>query len=198
MGLNLEYATGQTPLDEDEKEGLKIKTIGTRAELDEFEQQNIEDALQWTMAKEFKIEEIFTEKFILNLHNRMYKNVWSWAGTYRKTNKNIGIEFWKIPIELKYLLDDVTFWHKNETYNADEIAIRFKHRLVSIHCFANGNGRHSRLMADILIEKIFKEPLFTWGMKNLSKESDKRKTYLEALKLADKGEYTSLIKFSHS
>jgi Fic-DOC domain mobile mystery protein B len=198
MGLNLEYWDGQTPLDEDEKEGLKLKFITTREELDEFEQLNIEEAVKWSMKRNFKIENILTEIFILNLHKRMYQNVWHWAGGFRKTNKNIGIEYWKISAELKYLLDDIHFWIKNKTFTYDEITLRFKHRLVSIHCFANGNGRHSRLIADILIEKIFKEALFSWGIKNLSKASDIRKNYLMALKLADKGDYSSLIIFSRS
>jgi Fic-DOC domain mobile mystery protein B len=86
-----------------------------------------------------------------------------WAGDFRRTNKNIGVDKWQISTDLKYLLDDALYWHKNNTYPPDEIAIRFKHRLVSIHCFPNGNGRHSRLMADIIIEKIFKQAVFSWG-----------------------------------
>jgi Fic-DOC domain mobile mystery protein B len=156
MGLDLDYLDGQTPLDEDEKEGLLIPTIATRSELDEFEQQNIEQAVQWSLGRSFKIETVFTEEFICALHKRMYGKVWRWAGEFRKTNKNIGVDKWQIPTELKYLLDDLIYWYTNQTYPPDEIAIRFKHRIVSIHCFPNGNGRHSRLLADIVIEKIFK------------------------------------------
>src|ERR1043165_6912386 len=156
MGLELEYDAGQTPLDEDEKEGLLIDIIATRGELDEFEQQNIEQAIQWTMARSFTAQTIFTETFICNLHRRMYGDVWKWAGTFRRTNKNIGVDKWQIPTELRSLLDDARFWYDNNTYPPDEMALRFKHRLVSIHCFPNGNGRHSRLMADLIVEKIYK------------------------------------------
>lgn len=198
MGLDLDCLDGQTPLDEEEKDGLLIPTIATRGELDEFEQQNIERAVQWTLAGSFKPELIFTEHFIRTVHKRMYSVVWKWAGMFRKTNKNIGVDKWQIPSELKYLLDDAKYWYENNTYPPDEIAVRFKHRIVSIHCFPNGNGRHSRLMADIIIEKIYKQPVFSWGAANLSSEYDTRKAYLKAVKTADKGDYSLLLAFARS
>lgn len=206
MGLNLEYIEGQTPLDDEEKTGLLIPSITTRGELDEFEQQNIEEAVQWTLARSFKADMVFTEEFVRMVHKRMYANVWAWAGEFRKTNKNIGTDKWHIPTALRNLLDDVRYWNENNTYMPDEIAIRFKHRMVSIHCFANGNGRHSRLMADIIIEKIFKLPVFTWGAaqsftnggSKLANESDIRGSYLRAVKAADKGDYNLLLIFARS
>ncbi|MEQ8416717.1 MAG: mobile mystery protein B [Imperialibacter sp.] len=198
MGLDFEYINGQTPLDEEERVGLLIETITTRTELDEFEQQNIEDAIQWTLGRSFKSETILTESFIRGLHLRMYKNVWSWAGEFRRTDKNIGIDKWQIATALKALCDDAAFWIENETYSPDETAIRFKHRLVSIHCFPNGNGRHSRLMADVIIDKIYKQPVFTWGAGDLAELSDIRKEYLLALKEADKGRLDELLRFVRS
>ena len=198
MGLDLDYIDGQTPLNEEEKDGLLIPAIATRGELDEFEQQNIEQAVQWTLGRSFKREVIFTEDFIRTIHKRMYADVWAWAGEFRKTNKNIGVDKWQIPSDLKYLLDDAKYWHENNTYPPDEIAVRFKHRIVSIHCFPNGNGRHSRLMADIIIEKIYKQPVFSWGAANLSSEGDTRTAYLKAVKTADKGDYSLLLAFARS
>ena len=198
MGLELDYKDGQTPLDDDEKEGLLIKTIATRGELDEFEQQNIEQAVLWSLNRSFKPEAVFTEEFIQGLHKRMYGDVWAWAGDFRQTNKNIGVDKWQISVELKYLLDDTKFWYANNTYNPDELTIRFKHRLVSIHCFPNGNGRHSRLMADIIIEKIFKQPVYSWGATSLVKEGNTRAAYLSAIKAADQGDIEPLIKFAKS
>ena len=198
MGLGLDYIDGQTPLEQDEINGLLIPTIATRGELDEFEQQNIEKAIMWTMNRSFKAEVIFNEGFIHKVHTQMYGDVWSWAGEFRKTNKNIGVDWWKISLELKYLLDDVLYWYKKDTFPPDEIAIRFKHRLVSIHCFPNGNGRHSRLMADIIIDKIYKQPVFSWGVANLNREGGARKTYLKAVKMADNGDYSLLLDFAKS
>lgn len=195
MGLNLEYIDGQTPLDEDEKDGLLINSISTRGELDEFEQQNIESAIQWILTRKFKNEQIFTEAFIQDLHKRMYGKVWQWAGKYRRTNKNIGVDKLQIPVDLKALLDDAMYWITNDVFPPDEVAIRFKHKLVSIHCFPNGNGRHSRLMADIIIEKIYNQPVFTWGGVNSSNENDIRDKYLRAIKAADKGEFSLLLEF---
>jgi Fic-DOC domain mobile mystery protein B len=198
MGLALVYTDGQTPLEEDEKEGILIPTISTRAELDEFEQQNIEEAVQWSLMRNFKQAEVLTEVFIKAVHKRMYGNIWSWAGEFRKTNKNIGVDKWMIPIELKKLLEDMPYWIENKTFSEDEIAIRFKHRIVSIHCFPNGNGRHSRLLADILVEKVFGKRVFTWGASNLIREGDVRNTYLRAVRAADAGNYDPLLDFARS
>lgn len=198
MGLNLEYIEGQTPIDEEEKEGLLIETISTKTELDEFEQLNIEETLQYLISKKFKPQQIISEKFICNIHKRMFGNVWKWAGIFRKTNKNIGIDKYLIATQLKALCNDTLFWIENKTYTPDEIAIRFKHRLVSIHCFPNGNGRHSRLMADIIIEKIFNKEPFSWGTENLSSKGNARSVYLKAVKQADNHQYKTLLEFARS
>lgn len=198
MGLDLEYIDGQTPLDEEEKGGLLIPTIATRGELDEFEQHNIEQALQWTLGRSFRPDQAFTEAFVRMIHKRMYAEVWSWAGKFRKSNKNLGIDWWQITTTLHALLEELRYWHEHATYTPDEIAIRFKHRIVSIHCFPNGNGRHSRLMADIIIKNIYKQPVFTWGSGNLSAEGSARKEYLEAIRLADQADYSLLIAFARS
>ncbi|WP_297794413.1 mobile mystery protein B [uncultured Eudoraea sp.] len=196
MGLELKYEEGQTPLDEEEKEGLKIKSLTTQEELDEFEQLNIEKAVEWTMRANLKPEKILTEKFVRDLHKRMYSEVWKWAGEFRKSEKNIGIKWTLIGIELKNLLDDTKYWIENKTYSPDEIAIRFKHRIVSIHCFPNGNGRHSRMMADIIMESIFQKEIFTWHQSNMVKADETRKEYINALRKADNGIVKPLIEFA--
>ncbi|QXP61428.1 mobile mystery protein B [Olleya sp. HaHaR_3_96] len=198
MGLNLKYANGQTPLDEDEKEGLKIKSITTQKELDEFEQLNIEKAVEWTIRANLKPEKILTEKFIKDLHKKMYSDVWKWAGAFRKTDKNIGIKWTQIGIELKNLLDDTKYWIDNNTFPPEEIAIKFKHRIVSIHCFPNGNGRHSRMMADIIMESIFGNEIFSWHQSNMVKANETRNQYIKALREADNGNIKPLIKFAEN
>ena len=192
--MNPDNSEGQTPLDEEEKAGLLISTVTTRGELDEFEQLNIERAVQWSLQRSFKPEVVFTAEFIRQLHKRMFSDVWQWAGNFRKSNKNIGSDHWKISTELKHLLDDARFWHENNTFRPDEIAVRLKHRLVSIHCFPNGNGRHSRLLADILIGRIYKQPVFTWGA-GLPEHRDVRGLYLQAVRAADRGDYGLLMEF---
>ena len=198
MGLELEYQDGQTPLDEDEKEGLLIKTVTTHGELDEHEQLNIEKAVKWTIQRKLKPEKILTEEFIKILHKKMFGKVWAWAGEFRKSEKNIGVEWIKIGIELKYLIDDTKYWIENKTYPPDEIAIRFKHRLVNIHCFPNGNGRHSRIMADIIIESIFGKDVFTWNHSNMVKADETRNKYIAAIKEGDKGNIKPLLEFARN
>lgn len=198
MGLTLNYSYSQTPLEEEEKEGLKIASVSTKGELDEFEQKNIEEAVTWLYGKKLNADKILTAGFICNLHKRMFDKIWKWAGRFRSAEKNLGVRAYEIPAALKMLLDDTRYWLENSTYPPDEIAIRFKHRIVSIHCFPNGNGRHSRLMADILIEKIFKLPVFTWGAASLYADGDIRKMYIDAIRQADRDEWELLIHFARS
>ncbi len=196
MGLEFKYIDGQSPLSEEEKEGLLIKSITTRGELDELEQLNIEKAVEWTLNKKFLKEKILSEAFIKSVHKKMLGDVWEWAGKFRRSEKNIGVECIRIGVELRMLLDDTKYWIKNDTYPPDEIAIRFKHRLVNIHCFPNGNGRHSRIMADIIIESVFKKDVFTWNNSNLVKPNSARKEYIESIKKADNGIIEPLLDFA--
>jgi Fic-DOC domain mobile mystery protein B len=198
MGLKLTYGEGQTPIDQDELDQLKVKTISVREELDEFEQQNIEKAQEWLLGKNFTAAKILSEDFLFELHERMFGDVWSWAGQTRRTNKNIGVDWKEIRIHLRQLLEDTKYWIEHRTYSEDEIAIRFKYRIVNIHCFPNGNGRHSRLMADIIIEKIFAKPLFTWGKGSITTKGEVRSNYLTALKQADPISVDALIAFARS
>ncbi|VAX19615.1 Filamentation induced by cAMP protein Fic [hydrothermal vent metagenome] len=198
MGLNLEYINGQTPLDEDEKEGLLIPTITTRGELNEFEQLNIDETNHWLLGKKFTSDKALTEKFVKELHKRMFGNVWKWAGEFRTTNKNIGVDKYLIGVELKMLLDNAKYWIENNTFPEDEIAVRFSHQIVKIHCFANGNGRHSRMIGDILIEKCFGKEPFSWGGKSLTDISETRTKYISALKEADENHYQKLIEFARN
>jgi Fic-DOC domain mobile mystery protein B len=198
MGLDINYLDGQTPLSEEELDGLKIQSISTREELDEFEQFNIEKAIQWTFGKKIQPKDLLSDKFIKDLHKRMYGEVWKWAGSFRTSEKNLGIKSYLIPVQLKQLLDDAMFWYENQIYSPDEVAVRFKHQLVSIHCFANGNGRHSRLMADLIMEKLYKEPFLSWGGSRLVKSNEKRKEYINAIKMADRHDYRQLIMFAKS
>lgn len=196
MGLDFEYIYGQTPLSEEEKVGLLIKSITTRGELDELEQLNIEKAVEWTLENKFSKEKILSEEFIKLVHKKMLGNVWEWAGKFRRSEKNIGVEWIRIGVELRMLLDDTKYWIENNTYSSDEIAIRFKHRLVNIHCFPNGNGKHSRLMADIIIESVFGKKVFTWNNSNLVKPDNVRKEYINSIIQADNGSIEPLLEFA--
>jgi Fic-DOC domain mobile mystery protein B len=191
-----DYPEGATPLDPNEIEGLKLTHITTKSELDRWEQDNINEALAWLEQR--KPKEILSESFMKQLHKRMFKNVWKWAGNFRKTEKNLGVAWHQISIELKKLCDDVEYWIENNTFSADEIAARFHHRLVWIHLFPNGNGRHARLIADILLENALDKPPFTWGSANLINAGADRKKYIESLVIADRGDYKPLMNFVRS
>ncbi len=196
--MDYDYIDGQTPLDEEEKEDL-IPTILTRADLDRFEQENIIEARKWVMQKSVLARQnVFTERFLVNLHKRMFGQVWKWAGQYRRSNKNIGVDAYQIPTELHKLLGDGTYWLEHQTYGVTDLAIIFHYRLVNIHLFPNGNGRHARLCADVICAKYHGGAL-TWGGKeDLVEPSKTRKAYIAALIKADEGDYEPLIAFAKS
>lgn len=195
--MKLSYSDGQTPINEDEKEGLKVKSISTMGELDQFEQQNIEEAMSWFYGRSFRVEQVLEVAFIQSVHKRMFKHVWTWAGSFRLSEKNLGVPYYLIRQDVQALLDDCRFWISQETFPPEEIAIRFKHRLVSIHLFPNGNGRHSRLMGDILLKALDENKTFTWGQKTLRRGED-RQTYLHTLRMADAGDIHPLVDFAKS
>ena len=185
---------GGTELTEEEGEGLIPSYITLRSELNEAEQANILEAEEWAFKRE---RDLLEEKFLNNLHKRMYGNVWRWAGQYRNTGKNVGVDAYHISTELRQLLDDCRYWIENGTYEPDEIAARFHHRLVSIHCYPNGNGRHARLAVDLLLKSIGQER-FSWGGKNLVDVGETRKRYIAALQAADGHEIGPLLEFVRS
>lgn len=188
-----EYPEGATPIDADEAEGLLLTHITTRRELDRWEQENILEAKAWI--DKTKPYDILNERFIKILHKRMFGNVWKWAGHFRQSNKNIGGPWHQISTSLKNLCDDTALWVKMQEEAHDILAVRFHHRLVSIHPFPNGNGRHAREMTDLLLKNILKDQEFSWGRENLSKSGSVRTQYIESLQTADKGDYKPLLAF---
>ncbi len=181
-----------TPLQE-EKESIKQKWVTLRSELNELETRNILDAHKWLMLSPPK--DILNDTFLRKLHKMMFGEVWTWAGKYRTTERNIGVSPFQIPMKLKYLFDDVKFWIEKNTYPEQEIAVQFHHRLVQIHPFPNGNGRISRVMADLCMNQMKKKPLY-WGDCNLTEISEIRAHYISALRKADEGDYMDLILFT--
>ncbi len=191
---DLEYVEGQTPLDPDELDGLKLPHVTTRGELDQLEQANIENGLVWLSRQ--RRPDILTDDFARKLHKQLLGDVWTWAGSYRLTEKNIGIDPRQISVQLRTLLDDVRYWAAHETYPPIEAAARFHHRLVAIHPFANGNGRFSRIMADALLEDVLDADSIDWGGGyDLQQMNARRAQYIAALRAADAGDYAPLFGF---
>ncbi len=188
---------GNTPLSPEEQADL-IPNLATREELNEWERQNILEACGWAL-DEKKILRLdpLTEPYLRQLHRRMFDQTWKWAGRYRTTEKNIGIPFYQIQESLAALVGDARYWLENLTFEPDEISIRLHHRLVYIHPFANGNGRHARLMADVLAQRQGR-PVFTWGGAELVKAGDFRRRYIDALQAADQNEIGPLLEFARS
>ncbi|MEZ5529712.1 MAG: mobile mystery protein B [Porticoccaceae bacterium] len=191
---DMEYVEGETPLDPDEMDGLRFSHITTRGQLNELEQANIDDGELWL--KRQKKLDILSDQFVRTLHKKLFGKVWSWAGTYRRTEKNVGVDPVQIAVSLRHLLDDTQYWVENEVYSPIEAAARFHHRLVQIHPFANGNGRHARIMADLVMTQLYGEAAIDWsGDADLQKESVRRNEYIRALRAADGGNYKPLFEF---
>lgn len=192
----IDYADGATPVDYAELKGLLPTHITTRGELDFLEMENINQAIIWS--DNLKTNDILNIQFICKLHKQMFSNVWKWAGKFRKSQKNIGIPYIQIEVELQTLCDDSHAWIEYDTYPPDEFAARFHHRLVFIHPFSNGNGRHARLMADLILEKLFFTKVFSWGGESLANHNKTREEYITALKMADEHDYSLLLEFVRS
>lgn len=187
-----------TPLEPQEREGLLQSWITHRKDLNEAEQENIVGGAAWARRlRRLPLDRLLSVDFMQTLHRRMFGDVWQWAGTFRTTERNIGIQAYRIATELAALLSDVRFWIEHETYPRDEIAIRFHHRLVAIHPFPNGNGRHARLAADLLVERLGGEP-FSWGGGSLADVGELRARYVAALRAADDHDIGPLLEFARS
>ena len=185
---------GATPLEPEEIEGLLHKHVTTRGELDELEQFNIQEGLKWLMRR--KNVDLFSVGFACELHGKLFGQVWSWAGTFRQTEKNIGIEPFQIPEQLGQLLGNANYWVEHRTYPPKEMAARFHHKLVSIHPFPNGNGRHARILTDTILTVALNEKPIDWaGGYDLQKMSDRRTEYIAALRDADNGDFERLFSF---
>lgn len=183
-----------TPLTPDERTQLIPAYITLRRELNEAEQVNITEASRWAFSRK---RDVLDERFLRDLHKRMLGEVWRWAGQYRTTARNIGIDAYRIPLEIPQLLGDVRYWVEHQTFSPDEIAVRFHHRLVFIHPFPNGNGRHARLAADLLAIQLG-QPRFSWGGGNLVAPEELRQRYVAALRAADQHDIGPLLVFARA
>lgn len=183
-----------TPLTAEEREGLIPSYVTLRRELNEAEQANILEAEEWAFARKRKV---LAERFLTDLHKHMFGRVWRWAGKFRRTERNLGVDPLRIAIDLRQLLDDCRYWIEHATYPPDEICARFHHRLVAIHPFPNGNGRHARLATDLLLVALG-QPRFSWGRTNLVNPGDTRRAYVAALRAADARDIGPLLEFVRS
>lgn len=186
-----EQIDGSTPLTEEELEQLIPSYITLRHELNEAEQANILEAEDWAFSRK---RDALSERFLDNLHKRMLGRVWQWAGEHRQSNKTVGVDAYRIPTELRQLLNDCHYWLDNSTYEPDEIAARFHHRLVLIHPYPNGNGRHARFATDLLLVKLGRSR-FSWGRIKLVDASKTRDIYIAALRAADNHDIGPLLEF---
>jgi Fic-DOC domain mobile mystery protein B len=184
-----------TALTSEERRDLIPSHVAFRSELNAAEQDNIARGRAWAFSQ--RRRDILSEKFICDLHRRMLGDVWKWAGKFRLSERNIGIDHWRIPTELRILIDDARMWIDRATYPSDEISVRFHHRLVAIHPFPNGNGRHARLMADLLITRLG-GAYFSWGSGSVVTPGDLRHRYISALRAADAHDIGPLLAFARS
>lgn len=187
---------GQTPLDPDEARGLKLGWVATRTDLNDAEGENILQGMRWARAQIRRKDVVVnSEAFLRQLHERMFNQVWDWAGTFRQTERNIGVAPYQIATQLRQLFDNAHAWQEFGTYPLDEQAVRLHHQLTFIHPFPNGNGRCSRVMADMFLLRHGGEQ-FSWGPAPHGPMV--RQEYLAAIRNADCGDIASLLAFVRS
>jgi len=197
--MELDSPEGATPIGQGQLKDLLLTHITTRGELNLWEQRNILKAMKWL--DRAKPKDILSEPFVKKLHKRMFGEVWAWAGTFRQEElieTNFGVPCYRIIEELYGLLANAKEWMRCKSYPPDELGVRLHHGLVRIHPFPNGNGRHARLMGDLLNENVLQQPPYTWGGGDISPGSELHDKYIEAMKAADRYEYEPLLKFARS
>ena len=183
---------GNTPLDQNQIDGLLFSHVTTMGELDQLEDENIQKGLAWL--NHYKGQFLSTD-FTKKLHGKLFGDVWSWAGTFRKNDVNLSkVSSYDIQIELKKLFLDVETWIKYKSISWDEIPAQFHHRLVCIHPFPNGNGRISRIMTEYF-EKKNNKPITSWSESLSNFPKKRRGDYIKALQEADRGNINQLIEF---
>jgi Fic-DOC domain mobile mystery protein B len=198
VALTDPHALGATPLRPEEIQGLK-HSVTTHGELNELEAANIVQGQEWALrARRTSVPGMLSHEYVQLLHRRMYGEVWTWAGRYRQHDTNIGVTHTTIRASLRAIYDDARYWIEHGTYPADELAIRLHHRLVWAHPFPNGNGRHARLMADLVLLKHFKARRLPWGGRTLGRIDPRRAEYIAALHAADGHNYEPLLQFCRS
>lgn len=184
------HPEGVTPIDPEEAQALIPAHITTQSELNEWESHNIRKAVAWGLSR--KRRDVLTDGFVHELHQQMFDQTWEWAGTYRRINKNLGVPWEHVAVEVHKLLKDVDFWLTQSTWGVRESAVRLHYRMVVIHPFINGNGRHARLLADVLLYN-HDLPRLQWGDSEFHKPGEARSDYLRALRAADEGDYAPLL-----
>ena len=190
--MKFEYPPGATPIDPDEASGLIPAHLTLQRELNEYEEANIVEAVEWLFAR--RRGDPLEARFIHEVHRRMFDQTWKWAGQMRRSDKNIGVPWADIPVHLHRMLGDVRAQIQHRACSPFEIAARYHHRLVSVHVFPNGNGRHARLMADLLLAELTGQR-FEWGKGSLATASETRDHYISALQAADMSDYGPLLDF---
>ena len=187
--MNDDLPDGATPVDPEEECDLLPKHIRTRGELNLWEQQNILEAARWIR---YARRPALSVEMLRKLHRRMFSETWTWAGRFRTSDKTIGIHWAQIPMAVTNLVEDGQLWVGDSVFSLDEAALRLHHRLVQIHPFPNGNGRHARLWSDLILRQHGRPPL-NWGGSNLNRVGGVRSAYISALRAADDGDMEPLL-----
>lgn len=187
---------GETPIDPDEAKGLLLR-ITTQEALNRAEEENILRARRWATRSRLVRSDLLTDSTLRRIHKEMFGGIWSWAGSYRRSDKNIGVPWAQIPLLVRQVCDNFKLRMSSERDDHDRLCVDLHYQLVSIHPFANGNGRHARFCADRFVENLGGHP-FLWGRSDLRSEGVTRKAYLTALKAADRGDLEPLVRFARS
>jgi Fic-DOC domain mobile mystery protein B len=199
MPLKGAHASGATPLTPEDLAGLKVRSVTTQGELNEAEASNIIKAQQWGLrSRLIRLPQMLADGFMQRLHREMFGDVWKWAGAYREHDTNIGVEHRLIRQELRRAYDDARAWLEHKTYPPDEFVVRVHYRIVTVHPFRNGNGRHARMLADLALMRNFKLKPLPWGGRALQRADASRQAYIEALVAADHHDFAKLLKFARS
>jgi len=199
MALTGAHAPGATPLTHEDLQGLKIPSVKTHGELNEVQAANIIRGQEWALRSRLaRLPAMLSDAFLQRLHVAMFGEVWKWAGQYRQRDTNIGVSVHAIQPQLRQVYDEARGWLDYKSYSPDEFAIRLHYRIVAVHPFANGNGRHARMLAHVVMVRHFGMEPLSWGGSLLRGADANRKAYIDALIAADRRDMAPLLAFARS
>jgi Fic-DOC domain mobile mystery protein B len=199
MALIGAHAAGATPLTQEDLRGLKIPSVRTHGELNEAEGVNIIRGQEWGLrSRKARMPDMLSDNFVLRLHAEMFGDVWTWAGQYRTSDTNIGVPYHRIRQDLQQTYDEARGWLEHNSYEPDEFAVRLHYRAVTVHPFRNGNGRHARMLAHLVLVRHFKAHPLPWGGNLLRGADENRRAYIDALIAADHRDIAPLLAFARS
>ena len=159
--MPLEPGYGETPIPGDELAALVPHVIDTlaapitRADIYDLESAVLQDVTETQLAAaldgSLTLDDLLNDYFLRDLHTQLYGDIWMWAGRWRQYEVNIGVAPEHIAVELRSAMGNIGYrWERAADWTPRELGVAVHAEAVRVHPFTDGNGRTTRLLADLV------------------------------------------------